>query len=74
MRSTNAHASIKPICLLMLQWCAGPIVEDVLPGVLEAHLSPPRWLEKALPVGLVEDVDDTAPAAYRPVTGDFLDL
>ena len=58
--------------MLMLQWCAGPIVEDVLPGVLEAHLSPPRWLEKALPVGFVEDGYDSAPAAYRARAGDFL--
>ena len=58
----------------MLQWCAGSVVEDVLPGVLEVHLSLPRWLEEALPVGFVKDGDDSAPAGYRAIGGYFLDL
>ena len=58
----------------MLQWCTGPVVEDVLPGVLEVHLSLPRRLEEALPLGFVEDGYDSAPAAYRAMAGDFLDL
>ena len=45
-----------------------------MPGVLEVHLSIPRWLEEALPVGFVEDGYDSAPAAYRAMAGDFLDL
>ena len=74
MGSTDAHATVQPICLLELKWCAGPVLEDVLSEVLEVHLSLPRWLEEAFPVGLLEDSDDTAPATYRPVVGDFLDL
>ena len=49
-------------------------MEDVLPGVLEFYLSLPRWLEKTLPVGFVEDGYDSAPAAYRSMTGDLIDL
>ena len=58
----------------MLQWCAGSVVEDVLPGVLEVHLSLPRWLEEALPVGFVKDGYDSAPAAYGSMAGYFLGL
>ena len=42
--------------------------------MLEVHLSFPRWLEEAFPVGFVENGYDSAPAAYRAVAGDFLDL
>ena len=45
-----------------------------MPGVLEVHLSLPRWLKEALPVGFVEDGYNSAPAAYRAMAGDFLDL
>ena len=45
-----------------------------MPGVLEVHLSFPRWLEEAFPVGFVENGYDSAPAAYRAMAGDFLDL
>ena len=45
-----------------------------MPGVLEVHLSLPRWLEETLPVGSVEDGYDSVPAAYRAMAGDFLDL
>ena len=45
MGSTDAHASIQPICLLMLQLVYRPVVENVLPRVLGVHLSLPRWLE-----------------------------
>ena len=74
MGGTDAHATVQPICLLELKWYAAPVLEDMLSEVLEVHLSLPRWLDEALPVGLVEDGDDTAPATYLPVTGDFLDL
>ena len=74
MGSTDAYATVQPIRLLELKWCAGPVPEDVLSEMLEVRLSLPRWLEEALPVSLVEDGDDTAPATYRPVAGDFLDI
>ena len=65
---------IQPIFRSELKCCADPVLKHVLSEVLEVHLSLPRWLDEALPVGLVEDGDDTAPATYLPVTGDFLDL
>ena len=45
-----------------------------MPGVLEVHLSLPRWLEEALPVGFVKDGYDSAPAAYGSMAGYFLGL
>ena len=74
MGGTDAHATVQPICLLELKWYAAPVLEDMLSEVLEVHLSLPRWLEKTLLVGRVADGDDTAPATYRPVAGDFLDI
>ena len=72
--STDAHVSIQPFRLLVFQRCTGPVVDDVFPGVLEAQLSLPRWLEQALSVGFVKDGDDSAPAGYRAIGGYFLDL
>ena len=46
----------------------------MLLGVLEVHLSLPRWLEELLPVGFVEDSYDSAPATYGAMAGGFLDL
>ena len=45
-----------------------------MPGVLEVHLSLPRWLEEALPVCFVDDRYESAPAAYGAMAGDFFYL
>ena len=66
--------TVQPIGLLELKWRARSALEDVLSEVVEGHLSLQRCLEEALPLGLVEDGDNTAPATYRPVAGDFLYL
>jgi hypothetical protein len=32
--STDAHATVHPISLLKLKWCAGPVSKNMLPGML----------------------------------------
>ena len=58
----------------MLCRCAGPVKQDVAPGVLEVELAFPRGAEESGPVGLVQDGDNPAAAALEPVAGDLLDL
>ena len=58
----------------MLGWSAGPVKEDVAPGVLEVEVTLPRRAEEASPVGLVQDGDDPATTTDELVARDLFHL
>ena len=75
LSGTHAHTAVRTVRLLKLQGRAGPVAkEDVLTGVKEVRLTFPRRPKEAFPVCFVENSDDSAPASYKPVAGNIVDL
>ena len=74
-RESSRCAAPMRICRSVLCRCAGPVKQDVAPGVLDVELAFPRGAEESGPVGLVPDGDNSATAAAHVlVAGDSLDL
>ena len=51
LTSTDALATVQPICQLELKWCACPATKNVLPEALQVHLSLPMRAEVGLSSG-----------------------
>ena len=74
LRGTNVHTAEHPVRLSKLQGGAGPVFEDVLASAEEVCVAFPGWPQEAVAVCFVENGEGPAPASYRPVARDRVDL
>lgn len=60
---TNAHVAGKPVFLPSIVGDSCPVERNMSAEVLEVYLPPPRRVEKAFPVGFLQETDSTAAAS-----------
>ena len=60
--------------LFKLQGRAGRVFENTLASVEEVRFALSGWPQEAFPVCFVENDDGSAPAAYKPMTGNLVNL
>ena len=74
LSDTRAHTAPHPVRLSKLQERAGSVFEDVLARVKEVRFAFSGQPQEAFLLCFVEHGDDSAPASYRPATGNLVDL
>lgn len=60
---TDAHVVGKPVFLPSIVGGSCPVEQNMSAEVLEVYLPPPRRVEKAFPVGVLQEPDSTAAAS-----------